>query len=80
MNWFKHILNNSKNNEEANNDLKKKLFDKLSVFAKGEISFAFSELKSKEEGLTNEEARSLIFLSGNKSFNCSRKIKIDNSY
>ena len=55
MNWFKNILNNNRNNKEVDDDLKKKLFDKLSVFAKGEIAFAVKELNSKEEGLDADE-------------------------
>lgn len=67
MNWFKHILNNNRNNKEVNDDLKKKLFDKLSVFAKGEITFAYSELKSKEEGLDAGEVIKRVKIYGENS-------------
>ncbi|MFA6386363.1 MAG: magnesium-translocating P-type ATPase [Candidatus Paceibacterota bacterium] len=73
MNWFKHILTKSKNDEELTNDLKKKLFLKLSVFAKGEISLAFSELKSKEEGLDNEEVKKRIKIYGANSISDDKK-------
>ena len=73
MNWFKHIFKKNINNDELTNDLKKKLFDKLSVFAKGEIAFAFSDLKSKEEGLDNEEVKRRIKIYGLNSITDDKK-------
>jgi len=73
MNWLKSIFKKSKNNEELTNDLKKTLFDKLSVFAKGEIAFAFSDLKSKEEGLDKEEVKRRVKIYGLNSITDDKK-------
>lgn len=63
MNILKHIFSNAKDAESAL-VLKKKLFDKLHELAKNEPSFAVSELKSNNTGLTDEEATNRLKIYG----------------
>lgn len=60
MNWFKHIFIKNRKDKGSATDLQKKLFDDLSVFAINEPVFAFTELKSKEDGITREDAKKRI--------------------
>lgn len=55
MNFLRHIFIKIKNEENDTDSFKKELFDKLFKFAKNEINFAFSELHSRNEGLTDKE-------------------------
>ena len=64
MNWIKHIFLKSKNENNFLDSKRKDLFDKLLKFAKSETSFAFSELKSEEKGLTEEEVKSRLKIYG----------------
>ena len=62
MNWFKHIF--IKNKDHPTDELKKKLFDNLSIYAKNEANFALNELKSSETGLSSEETKKRIKIYG----------------
>ncbi len=64
MNWLKHIFLKSKKDDELTKSLKKSLFDKLYKFAKNDPNFAFQELKSKAEGLDEEEAKKRLKIYG----------------
>ncbi len=63
MNWFKHIFVNNKDNQ-ITDELKKKLFDKLSVYAKNNSDFSLNELKSSNDGLSSEEVKKRIKIYG----------------
>ena len=64
MNWLKHIFIKNKNDEELINSLKKIIFEKLHKFAKNEPTFAFNELVSKNEGLSEQEAKKRLKIYG----------------
>lgn len=57
MNWLKHIFIKSKKDDELTNSLKKNLFEKLYKFAENDPNFAFKELNSKKEGLSEREVK-----------------------
>ncbi|MFA5932001.1 MAG: magnesium-translocating P-type ATPase [Candidatus Paceibacterota bacterium] len=64
MNWLKHIFIKSKKDSELIDSLKKNLFEKLYKFAKGDPDFAFNELKSRAEGLSEKEAKNRLKIYG----------------
>jgi Mg2+-importing ATPase len=74
MNWFKHIFIKNRNDKGDTSDLQKKLFDELSIFAINEPSFSLSKLKSKEDGLTKEDAKKRIKTYGINSLSDDKKI------
>lgn len=64
MNWLKHIFIKSNKDSELIDSLKKSLFAKLYKFAQNEPSFAFTELKSRAEGLSEKEAKKRLKIYG----------------
>ncbi|MEI7688698.1 MAG: magnesium-translocating P-type ATPase [Candidatus Nomurabacteria bacterium] len=76
MNWFKHIFIKNLNENIAKEDLQKKLFDELSVFAINEPAFAFSKFNSREDGLTKEDAKKRIKTYGVNSLSDDKKANL----
>ncbi|MFA5840760.1 MAG: magnesium-translocating P-type ATPase [Candidatus Paceibacterota bacterium] len=64
MNWFKHIFTKSNKDNELIDSLKKNLFEKLYKFAQNEPNFAFNELNSRAEGLSNIEVKNRLKIYG----------------
>ena len=70
---MKHIFIKSKKNDESTDSLKKNLFEKLYKFAKNEPDFAFNELKSKVEGLDEQEVKNRLKIYGSNDLTEEKK-------
>jgi Mg2+-importing ATPase len=64
MNLLKHFFVKNKKDDDLINSLKKEVFDKLHKFAKNEPDFAFTELKSKLQGLGEQEVKTRLKIYG----------------
>ncbi|MFA4975547.1 MAG: magnesium-translocating P-type ATPase [Candidatus Paceibacterota bacterium] len=74
MNLLKHIFTKSKKEKDLINSIKKNLFDSLYKFAKNDIDFTISNLKSNILGLSEEEAKKRLNIYGSNDIGNEKKI------